>query len=85
MEFLKKKLAEDENFARVEELDILAQKAVSPDTLEAVYKEMEAAVGKLGEDEAEYGQVYLTVLKKASEKVKAIPSGVFTLYGLLQT
>lgn len=68
----------------MEDLDILAKKAVSADALEAVYQEMEAAVGKLEGDEAEYGRVYLKILKKASEKARAMLSGVLTMRGLLK-
>ena len=67
--FLKKKLAEDKGFGRVEELDVLAKKAANLDALHGVMQEMEAAVGKLVGDEAENGRLYLTVLKKALEKV----------------
>eukprot|EP00775_Hariotina_reticulata_P006246 gene6246-6482_t len=70
LEFLKQKLEEDKGFARVAELDKLAQKFVAAEKKgkDAVAKEVEAAVGKLKDEAKENGKVYASVIKKALEK-----------------
>lgn len=70
LEFIKAKLDEDKGFARVEALDKLAQKFTADGAdIKAVLKEAEKAAGKVEKDVADNAKLYITIMKKAVEKV----------------
>jgi len=68
LDFLSKKLEADKGFARVEEMDVFAQKFVSADDKAAVVAEAEVKVGELEEDAKANGELYVAFMKKALEK-----------------
>eukprot|EP00803_Ostreobium_quekettii_P003350 evm.model.scf_260.2 EVM.evm.TU.scf_260.2 scf_260:6126-8161(+) len=68
LEFLKKKIAEDKGFARVEQLDSLVGKCTTSDDLETMHKELEAGVAKLDGSDKENGKIYVNLIQKAIAK-----------------
>lgn len=77
LEFIQTKLDEDKGFARVEELDKIAAKFVAAGAdKSSVLKEAEKAAGKVAKDVRDNAKLYVTVMKKAVEKVSCRPGAV---------
>lgn len=69
LEFLKGKLDEDKGFARVDEMDKLAQKFIAKGAdQKALLKEAEKAAGKVDKDAKDNAKLYVAFMKKAVEK-----------------
>jgi len=81
--FIKRKLAADTGFARVDALDEIAAKAgaAAKGDLKKLVAELEAAAGMLEGESAKFGEAYVKLAKKAADKVRGGVSGGLVLMG----